>query len=182
MDFFREQPDFKGNIKHLAIILNAIDKKDISLWNNWRETNREIVPDLKGVYLCGDDFENDCLIGVNFYNTNLKYSVFNKANLTSANFNKADLYSSDLSYANLSKSNCREATISETSLIHADLREADLRDSDLHGSVIMGANLSKDLIRLYGKNTVFERLKIKPSSIKEVFVQDNFELPHQMRP
>jgi hypothetical protein len=150
MNFFREQPDFKGNPEHLKIIIDAIEKKDISQWNRWRETNNEIVPDLQGVYLCGDDFEQECLIGVNFSNADLKYSVFNKANLTEANFNKTNLYSSDFGDANLYKSDCRGATISETSLIHAHLKEADLRDADLQGSVIMGTDLEKAL--LHGVN------------------------------
>lgn len=146
MNFFKDQPDFKGDPKHLEIILDAINKKDISIWNNWREANIEIIPDLKGIYLCGDDFEEECLIGVNFYNTDLKYSSFNKANLTNTNLNKADLHSSDLGDAILYKSNCMGATISESNLIHAHLKEADLRDADLHSSVIMGTNLSKALL------------------------------------
>lgn len=146
MNFFKEQPDFKGNPKHLEVILDAVNKNDISIWNRWREANREIIPDLKGIYLCGDDFEEECLIGVNFNNTDLKYSSFNKANLTNANLSKADLYSSDLSDANLHNSNCMGATISESSLIHADLIEADLRNVDIHNSVIMGSNLSKALL------------------------------------
>ena len=143
MDFFKDQPDFKGDPKHLEIILDAINKKDISIWNRWREANREIIPDLHGVYLSGNDFEEECLIDVNLSNTDLKYSVFNKTNLSNANLYKADLYSSDLSNANLHNSNCRGATISESSLIHTDLEEADLRESDLSGSVIMGTNLVK---------------------------------------
>ena len=31
---------------------------------------------------------------------------------------------------------------------------------------------------LYGKNSVFERLKANPRSIKKVFLQDNFQAPH----
>ena len=146
MNFFKEQPDFKGNSEHLKIILNAINKKDISIWNRWREANMEIIPDLKGIYLCGDDFEEGCLIGVNFYNTDLKYSIFNKANLSNANLSKADLFSADLSDAKLNKSNCTGANISQSSLIHSDLKEADLREVDLSGSVLMGANLSKAIL------------------------------------
>ena len=146
MNFFKDQPDFKGNPEHLKVILDAINKKDISIWNRWREANREIIPDLKGIYLCGDDFEEECLIGVNFYNTDLKFAALHKANLIRSNLSKANLFSSDLSYSNLYNVNCKESTISESNLIHADLKEADLRDADLHGSVIMGTNLSKALL------------------------------------
>ena len=31
---------------------------------------------------------------------------------------------------------------------------------------------------LYGKNSVLERLKADPASIKKIFIQDNFDVPH----
>lgn len=31
---------------------------------------------------------------------------------------------------------------------------------------------------LYGKNSIFERLKVNPGSIRQVFLQDNFKAPH----
>lgn len=38
--------------------------------------------------------------------------------------------------------------------------------------------MSKSLMLLYGRNSVFERLKANPTSIKRVILQDNFDSPH----
>jgi len=38
--------------------------------------------------------------------------------------------------------------------------------------------MSKDSMYLYGKNSVLERLKANPKSIKTVFLQDNFDAQH----
>lgn len=37
---------------------------------------------------------------------------------------------------------------------------------------------SRDTMLLYGRNSVYERLKAKPRTIRNVFLQDNIELPH----
>lgn len=36
----------------------------------------------------------------------------------------------------------------------------------------------RDTMLLYGRNSVYERLKAKPRTIRNVFLQDNVELPH----
>ena len=46
-------------------------------------------------------------------------------------------------------------------------------------SVLLDRRMSKkeDLMLLYGRNSVFERLKRNPAGIRKVFLQDNFALP-----
>ena len=36
----------------------------------------------------------------------------------------------------------------------------------------------KNTMLLYGKNSVFERLKVNPKSIRKIFLQDNFDVPY----
>jgi 23S rRNA (guanosine2251-2'-O)-methyltransferase len=38
--------------------------------------------------------------------------------------------------------------------------------------------LARNLMVLYGRNSVFERLKANPVSIKKIFLQDSFAVPH----
>jgi len=38
--------------------------------------------------------------------------------------------------------------------------------------------LAKNSIVLYGKNSVLERLKVNPKSIRKIFLQENFDAPH----
>jgi len=41
--------------------------------------------------------------------------------------------------------------------------------------------LAKNSMYLYGKNSVWERLKADPGSIRRIYVQDNFNAPHIMK-
>ena len=38
--------------------------------------------------------------------------------------------------------------------------------------------MAKNKMYLYGKNSVLERLKADPASIRKVYIQDNFNVPH----
>ena len=37
--------------------------------------------------------------------------------------------------------------------------------------------MAKNIMYLYGKNSVLERLKANPESIRQIFIQDNFKSP-----
>ncbi|MBI4849769.1 MAG: 23S rRNA (guanosine(2251)-2'-O)-methyltransferase RlmB [Nitrospirae bacterium] len=41
--------------------------------------------------------------------------------------------------------------------------------------------MTKNRMYLYGKNSILERLKADPQSIRRIFVQDNFDAPHIMK-
>lgn len=40
--------------------------------------------------------------------------------------------------------------------------------------------MAKNKVYLYGKNSVMERLKVRPDSIRKIFIQDNFRSPELM--
>lgn len=44
-----------------------------------------------------------------------------------------------------------------------------------------GKDLAKNSMFLYGKNSVLERLKANPKSIRKIYVQENFQVPHIMK-
>lgn len=41
--------------------------------------------------------------------------------------------------------------------------------------------MAKNKMYLYGKNSVLERLKVRPESVRRIFIQDNFKSPELMR-
>jgi hypothetical protein len=96
-----------ANSEHLAKI-----KEGVKAWDDWREANPEIVPDLSGA--------------------NLSEKDLSRANLSGANLHRADLLLADLSGADLSEANVGEA----------DMRLADLTEADLSGATLRSANLS----------------------------------------
>ncbi len=123
----RQQKNFNGNHKHLGILLDALEKEKIRLWNGWRLENPLELPDLKGINLVGEN-----LVGIN---------------LTGADLSGADLSKANLSTAELSGVVLVGATLVETKFIHATiygggLGRANFRNADLDGATMNSATLS----------------------------------------
>ena len=122
-----QQKTFKGNPKHLSILIDALKKGKIQTWNEWRLENAKELPDLKGVNLVGAD-----LVGIN---------------LIGADLSDADLSKANLSTAELSGIILAGATLVETKFIHATiygggLGRANLRNANLDGATLNSATLS----------------------------------------
>ena len=88
-----------ANVEQLKLIKQGVER-----WNQWREQNSNIKPDLS---------ESD-----------LRQAYLQKANLSHANLNKVKLQFSNLTGANLK----------ETSLKKAKFQEANLQSANLEGA------------------------------------------------
>lgn len=107
-------------------------------WNNWREENPYVKPNLSNAYLFG---------------ASLSRTDLNSVNLSSADLFGADLFGADLQKANLNRANLNKADLAEADLSGADLSGADLTEADLSGADLTqailvdacldGANLSR---------------------------------------
>ena len=75
----RQQNNFKGNNKHLSVLLDALEREKIRLWNDWRLENSSELPDLKGINLIGEN-----LVGINLIGADLSGADLSKANLSTA--------------------------------------------------------------------------------------------------
>ena len=123
----RQQNNFKGNLKHLSILLDSLEKGNIRIWNELWLDNTSELPDLKGINLIGAN-----MVGINLIG----------ADLTGADLSNADLSSGDLNGIILVG-----ATLVETRLIHAiiyggGLAKANLQNANLDGAVLNSATLS----------------------------------------
>jgi Pentapeptide repeats (8 copies) len=67
-------------------------KQGVEAWNQWRDRNRDIRPDLSGTYL----------IGANLRGANLSDADLSDADLSDANLSGADLTRTDLTGAGIS--------------------------------------------------------------------------------
>ena len=106
-----------ANPEHLAIL-----ERGVGAWNSWRNTHKDLMPDLSGV-----DLRRTELSTVNLSNTNLRGAQFREAIL-----NKAELYIGHLRDTDFSRARCHEANFSG----------ADLSRADFRGAILTGANLS----------------------------------------
>ncbi len=131
-----------ANPEHLAKL-----KEGVKAWNQWREQNPEIRPDLVAA-----DLHSAQLGGANLREADLFRVFLSLAQLVEADLGKADLRKADLSKANLHSANLRRACLFRVNLGQAHLREVDLSKAnlvraDLYGADLSGANLSEADLR-----------------------------------
>jgi hypothetical protein len=168
--------------EHLAKLQEGVES-----WNQWRNQNPEIRPelsradlraanltgadlrnaylnnaDLRGANLDDADFRNACLRDANLSGTQLGGAIFSFADLSGANLTEtshstADFSASTLKDANLKKANLPGSDFSDANLSGADLTGADLRRANLVGANLEGANLTACFV--YGISAWNVRLK-----------------------
>jgi hypothetical protein len=115
-----------ANPEHLETL-----KQGWQTWNNWRDSNPDVVVCLQGANLKGAQ-----LSGFNFSEVNLSGGDLARASLRNTNFSGANLAGVDL----------RQTELFHAVLRRADLRDANLgwgifRDADFAGANLAGANL-----------------------------------------
>jgi uncharacterized protein YjbI with pentapeptide repeats len=119
-----------ANAEHIIIL-----KQGVRIWNEWREHNPDIAPDLSRVEF--SNALNDAnLSAVNFRKANLSGSFLYMANL-----NGADLIGANLSEANLGWVKFVEAKLDGASLNRARLDCANFSGARLVGAKLIGASL-----------------------------------------
>ena len=146
-----------ANQQHLNLLIKGVD-----IWNQWRDQNPEIVPDLRKANLSqlnlrGANLDYADLEEAILANTNLSEGSLKKANLsyadlvgaicfrttiTEANLSHAILINSDLSKANLEQANLSQAYITDSYLVDTNLGGANLEECDFTRSYLTGANLT----------------------------------------
>src|SRR3954452_10409487 len=98
-----------ANESHLEILSHGVEK-----WNNWREENPDIVPDLSN-------------------------AVLSLKRLTKVNFSGANLEEADLVNTQLDRSKFKRANLTNAKLMFAHLSGADLTDATLCNADLMMA-------------------------------------------
>jgi uncharacterized protein YjbI with pentapeptide repeats len=116
----------------------AADANDMTVWNEWRGENPDIIPDLTEANLREANLDGTDLGGVNFAGANLYGATLSGANLSNANLTKTDLGRADLSGADLTR-----ADLSGAKLTGASLSKADLIGARLVGAQLIGAHLKE---------------------------------------
>lgn len=120
-----------ANEEHLSLL-----RQGTAIWNEWRERNPEIKPDLDRA-----DFTDADLSIADLHKTDLRGAKLRKTDLRGANLSEADLTEADLGLANLRRANLCRANFSKASLEATNLREAMLAEANLSCSDLYRANL-----------------------------------------
>ncbi len=127
-----------ANPEHLKIL-----RQGIEAWNQWRQDQPQIHPDLREANLDGEDSRKADLSGADLSGAILNEAKLCGANLSQANLSQAKLIFANLFKADLSGANLSQANFSGANLSQADLSQADLSQADLPQTNLSKANLSK---------------------------------------
>jgi hypothetical protein len=155
-----------ANPEHFDSINQGVDT-----WNEWREENPDIKPDLSesnliipsldyadlcdvnfyGTDLTGVDLHGADLEGANLENANMLTAVLDEANLVGANFTNAnlrhvDFIGTNLKFANFFMADLKSTDFSRANLSSASFFNANLRASNLMWSKLHGANFNRAIL------------------------------------
>jgi uncharacterized protein YjbI with pentapeptide repeats len=111
-------------------------KRGVAEWNQWRDTNPYIRPDLSNADLRAVRLSGAYLDHVDFRTARLNGAHLSHTDLRAARLSRANLRGADLMNANL-----RGAVLAEANLTEAFLRAADLSGASLSGTVLGGIDL-----------------------------------------
>jgi uncharacterized protein YjbI with pentapeptide repeats len=130
-----------ANEEHLAILWQGVE-----VWNEWREKNPQVKPDISAVDLTNADLRSFNLSNVLLAQANLSDALLTQANLCKANLTGADLRNADLTDAYFRMTNFSNADLSGAFLVNVDLSGAnrsltDIEEADSHGFNLSGDNL-----------------------------------------
>jgi hypothetical protein len=132
-----------ANQEHLEILKQGVD-----VWNQWRENNPWIIPDLWGVDLSDAqipkiNFQGVNLVDADFSNADLTQANFISANIRKGNFTKANLSRSVFQGAKLDNANFTKAYAQNAVFTKAHLYEACFTEANLSGSDFTEANMER---------------------------------------
>jgi uncharacterized protein YjbI with pentapeptide repeats len=131
-------------------------REGVTSWNQWREQNSQIRPNLRGAELNNAYLSYANLIRADLSYAKLSDTKLNYANLIRVNLGGADLSGANLAYAKLNHANLIRANLSFANLWIANLSCANLSGANLSGADLRGADLrGADLSNAEVENTQF---------------------------
>jgi hypothetical protein len=163
------QSKFRGNPRHLTLLIDAVNRGDIAGWNTACGKKGTVFrPRLAGADLSGlamgevrlesADLTDADLTGTNLARANLSNARMRGcrligANLSGARLNHANLAGADLKMANLTNCQARGAVFTGADLSGAKIEGADLRDASMKGAAITGTSRSGAKMKVKVKAT-----------------------------
>jgi uncharacterized protein YjbI with pentapeptide repeats len=118
--------------------VKLVKEKGVDTWNEWRQANPKVRPDLSGATLRRAKFT-----GVNLRGADLRASDLSECDLTGADLSGANLHWTNLNESNLTGANFGRAALMDTQFSGADLKETDFTDSIVAQAVFANVDFSR---------------------------------------
>ena len=125
--------------EHVRLINSGVDN-----WNEWRDKNPELIPDLswssisnldlKGINLENTNLKLAFCKGCDFSNANLRHAVFFGANLENCIFRNADIENVNFEGALLKNSEFTNSNVTNCNFKLANLEGTSFDNSDVTGA------------------------------------------------
>jgi len=177
--------NYLGNPEHIEQL-----QKGTKSWNEWRDKNPDIIPDLREINLSGMN-----LTGVNFSKANLR-----GANLSGGNLNHTNMKGANLVNADLVNSVIQGCDFRNVDLTNADLESSLISISRFYKASLVNANLSQSVIKwidfqeanflgtVFGETIVSNSFLVRvrgmdkcqhvmPSTIDHITIANSAEIP-----
>lgn len=170
-----------ANPEHLKIL-----EQGVEVWNQWREENPEVIPDLSNTEISRKKFEGIDLNRSNCSGTDFSRTVFVEASLFVTNLCGCKFVHSDFSNAHLFHAALDNCDFTNTRFYKADLSNATFIASSFLRTTLIGANLvsanffkckilRSDFEGAILNNTNFEKAEIYECNFeKTTLVEANF--------
>lgn len=149
-----------ANEEHLAIL-----NQDVETWNQWRDENPEIRPDLSGARLKDAILHSANLRQADIRNASLEYALLAEADLSHALLNEANLTGATLYGINLSGAYLRGTFLNNASITFANLSGAEFIEAHLTGADLTGTNLSGAYLSAELSGTNFNGADLKDTNL-----------------
>jgi hypothetical protein len=130
-----------ANPEHLARLMEGVE-----LWNQWRNQNAGVEPDLRDadlrrLDLSGVDLSRAGLVFANLHGATLSDADLREARLMHANLSEATLIRAKLEMAKFGMANLTKTDLSSAELPGADLSRAILVETNLEGADLTGCRV-----------------------------------------
>ena len=122
-----------ANPEHLEIIHHGVE-----VWNQWREGNTDLEPDLSQA-----DLSRANLAGYDLSDSNLRYTFLRMANL-----NEASLKGANLRGAEFLRANLKYADLGNSYMVISIVRDSDLSEANLRGAYLHGARFNRAVLSM----------------------------------
>ena len=135
-----------ANQEHLRILKQGVDT-----WNQWREENPAVIPDLTDIRLSDTNFGSKAYIqpverasfqGIDFSKTLLCRSVLRGANFRDATLREANLREGDCRRADFRGANLTRAVLHQTNLTLSTLSGANVSEALFWETILARTNLA----------------------------------------
>ena len=139
---YRHGGAFMANEEHVRILRSGVKE-----WNEWRETNPMVIPDLVEANLEGENLnsanlERAHLNGAKLMNAELVKARLSNSFLSEADLTAAELIDANLGLAGLSKATLTGANLRSARMFRTDLSDANMSEADLDQIYFFMTNLS----------------------------------------